>query len=200
MCESGLWAVLGTSHSPGMDWKEVEMQKLKEKLLSKDGVIATPLKFAIIGVIFFVAVTGFDLTRMFIVVRGVDAKVENAAHRAINSNYQVYFDELLSKPGHEEEVTTARINEYDVYSELDDVIGLERDGFMYIHYAGDEREFELSDMKITYSDPISEGRLVVTIKVNCTVFWQMPFKGLPGITIPIKHEAGFNFKFKEKSE
>jgi hypothetical protein len=182
--------------------------KLRKKLAAKEAM-AAPLKIVIVIIIIMIAALLFEAMRLMIVLRGVSVNIEDAAHRAILSNYETAYSQLRESGSgaYTYGVSGAfveSVTPYEVLSELKKELDLERDGGKYISYAGEAKEFELSDLTVTVRNPglletarygVDSGKMAALIEVKCTVFWAMPFSELPGFTVTIRKEAGFINKF-----
>jgi hypothetical protein len=183
--------------------------KLKKKFFSRDGM-ASPLKVVIVIIIIIVAALLFEVIRLMIVLRGVEVNVEDATHRVIIQNYESDISQL--REGGASAYTydagienfVENVTPYEIMSELENELNLVRDGSKYISYAGAAKEFEISDAAVTVRNPglletaqygVTGGKMSALIEVKCTVYWHMPFNGLPGFTVTIKKEAGFINKF-----
>jgi hypothetical protein len=185
------------------------ISKLKKKFFSRDGM-ASPLKVVIVIIIIILAALLFEVIRLMIVLRGVEVNIEDATHRVIIENYESVISQL--REGGASAYTydagvenfVENVTPYEIMRELENELDLIRDGSKYISYAGAAKEFEISDVTVTVSNPEllettvygeTGGKMSALISAKCTVYWHMPFDGLPGFSVTIRKEAGFINKF-----
>jgi hypothetical protein len=189
----------------------IAVSKLKKKLSSKEAMMTLPLQIAIILGVLGMAMLLCEAMRLMILVNVVSSNVEDATHRVIVQQYETAYSQLRESGSGAYKINASdawaqQITPYAVISELESELDLQKDGDMYISYAGDDKEFELSDVTVTIKNPghletaqygVDSGKMSAAITVKCKLFWLWgkSFASEPGFTVTIKREAGFINKF-----
>jgi hypothetical protein len=181
------------------------MTKLNKLFSNKRGS-STPLIVAVVLFIIILSSATFEYMRLMIVAQGVRDAVQSAVIEVASNNWDRAYNGLregysggfsLSGSSWNPNITTG-----DVFSRLEDNLGLRWNSGKYVKYSGEDLEYTVSGLTVNVinasfapSSTSGIGQMTVEGTINVAVPLSFGWDHLPQMQMRMKLKAGFTPKF-----
>ena len=184
----------------------MEIEDLKRILKGKRGN-ALPLACAIVMSLILIFSAVSEYMRLQIIAKGVRDALQTSVISVVTQNYDDVYNGL--REGYSGGYTLASTDKWeskidigDVYSYLDNLLGLEKDGAYHFKNTGKEAEYKLSELKVNIiNTPLApsntdslekfQAESYIHLEVPLSFGWDK----LPPLQINLKVKAGYTSKF-----
>lgn len=184
----------------------MEVKNIKRILKEKRGN-SLPLACAIVMALILIFSVVSEYMRLQIIVKGIRDALETSVISVASQNYDDVYNGL--REGYSGGYTLSSSNIWkskldtgDVYSYLDNLLGLEKNGAYHIKFTSKEAEYKLSDLKINVinaplapSNPNSSSKFQAQAIIHLEVPLSFGWDKLPPLQINLKVKAGYTAKF-----
>lgn len=184
----------------------MEVRNIKAILKEKMGN-ALPLACAIVMILILLFSVATEYMRLEIISKGVRDALQTSVIAIASQNYDDVYNGL--REGYSggyilssSDVWESKLNTGDIYSYLDNLLGLEKSGAIHIKFTGKEVEYKLSDLKLNViispiapSNPNNVPKFQAEASIHLEVPLSFGWNKLPPLQINLKVKAGYTGKF-----
>lgn len=181
------------------------MTRLRQILGNKRGN-SYPLTIAIALAIILISCGAYEYIRLMITAQGVRDGVQSAIISVATENYDDVYAALREGYSGGYVNDGGGFNEQldlgDVYSRLDSVLGLRREGANHVKYTSDVMEYRVSNLTVNIinapfapSDPDAAQNFLAEATIYLEVPLSFGWSGLPPMRITLNCKAGYTPKF-----
>lgn len=133
----------------------------------------------------------FEYMQMLIICNGIKSAVQSAVISTVVANYDDSYSQL--REGYSGGYTyvdtdfTETIDTWNVYTRLDELLGLQEDGDNHIKYIGTEKEYSITNMRIeTENTDFAQGNALKNLNATVYLDVEIPVRLSGRVLLPLK--------------